>query len=196
MAAVEEKAISNGQTNVDRDFARVVILSRDETFCADLAGVSCVRVTGPYEATAELLAGPTLAVVIDLRALAPRHARLVEIAQQLGAEAIGCGKMSAALSAAPISGLRLLDTRHVPAEIERLLEQAGGCAELDTPELAADEESQDDPPPEQAAPAANPFARPAAPDPEPSPQRPDPPSLSSSNLLTPQEIAALLGGKP
>ena len=81
----------------------VLEFQQDQADC-----VECVHVGSAYEATAEVLAAPTEALVIDLRVIRPRHARLVEIARQLHVELFGVGRLPAGMTAGELSGVRLV----------------------------------------------------------------------------------------
>src|ERR1035437_4260581 len=103
---------------------RAVVLSRNAAFCPD-SPARCVVVPCAYEAAAELLAAPTLALVIDLRALGRRHLRLLDIARQLGVEILASGPLPAGMNADELSGVRLVSTAGMAAELGRLCRAEG-----------------------------------------------------------------------
>jgi hypothetical protein len=171
-------------------------LSRDESFCAPQmsAGlpVRCVRVDSPYEAAAELLSEATLALVIDLRCLPARHGRLVQLAARLGAEVIGCGRLSQGIAADAFSGMRLLAVKDLPAEMHRLMgrphRQSPPPVEAAAAEVRAVEDQQ----------AVNDVHHAARADAGRyvSQSRQLSVQTTAADVLTPQEVDALLGGRP
>jgi hypothetical protein len=100
---------------------RAVVLSRDEGFCRS-PRLRCVRADSAYEAAAELLAGPCLALVIDLRAMSVRHLRLLEVARKLGLEVLACGPLGPVMDSDQLAGVRLVARPELAAELERLAE--------------------------------------------------------------------------
>lgn len=97
-----------------------MVLSSDSSLAAPClpAGLECVVVGSAYEAVAELLAAPTIALIIDLRLLPVGHLRLLEIARQLGMEMFGVGVLPASMTADELSGLRLVSRRNLPETIK------------------------------------------------------------------------------
>jgi hypothetical protein len=108
---------------------RVVTLSA-ESFRAALAdlvpAVECVPVASPYEAAAEMIAAPAMAIVIDLRLMAPRHLRLLQIARQRGAEVLGVGGIPAGLTAEDLGGVRLIARADLKAALQAVLKAREG----------------------------------------------------------------------
>ena len=96
----------------ERQGRRVVILTRDSLFCAPPAGQAVayemIRVPTAYEAAAEIMAAPAMALVIDLRAMSMRHARLVEIARRMDVEILATGVLPAGMDSEVFSGIRLV----------------------------------------------------------------------------------------
>jgi len=81
-----------------------------------------LRVSSAYEAAAEVLSAPTLALVIDLAALTGRHLRVLEIARSMDVEMIGFGEVPAGMSSAELSGVRLVAPQAVGESLRRLAE--------------------------------------------------------------------------
>jgi hypothetical protein len=108
---------------------RVVILARDgeltppnpQTLGQD---VVFVRAEGGYEAAAELLAQPAMALLIDLSRLTPPHRKLLHVARRLGVEVLGVGAFPPGLSASDLSGMRLISLDDLPSELRILLQRA------------------------------------------------------------------------
>lgn len=108
---------------------RVVILSPESlrAVCADLAPtVECVSVASPYEAAAEIIAEAAMAIVVDLRLMAPRHLRLLQIARERGAEVLAVGGIPAGLTAEDLSGVRLTARADLKAALEAVLRAREG----------------------------------------------------------------------
>ena len=98
---------------------RVVVWSHDPTLAAagdngQTAGLQFISVGSAFETTAELLAAPAVALVIDLRLLSPRHLRLVQIARDLRLEMLAVGSLPAAMTAEDLSGIRLVSRVDLP----------------------------------------------------------------------------------
>lgn len=105
---------------------RVVILARDgELTSPDPQSlpqpIRFVRTASGYEAAAELLSSPTLAILIDLPCLTPRHRKLLQIARSLGVEILGVGEFPAGFSAADLSGMRLISMEDLPTILRAIL---------------------------------------------------------------------------
>ncbi len=198
---MEEQAISDKGPNRGVSPARVVLLSREESFCAPerLAGLlgHCIRVESPYEAAAELLAAPAVAMVIDLRCFSARHAPLIKIASHMGAETIGCGRVPQSLPENAYSGMHLLAAKDLASRIQRLIE----LDRLAPPVLAeiaqVQEEAAEGKAVEAAAPDSPPLQEPAGPQ-EAKVVQASARAVETavSDVLTPQELSALLGDGP
>ena len=152
-----------------------------------------VRVDSPYEAAAELLSVSTLALVIDLRCLPARHGRLVQLAARLGAEVIGCGRLSQGIAADAFSGMRLLAVADLPAEMHRLMGRPHRQSSPPPVEAAAaevraveDQQAVNEAPPAARADAGRYVSQP----------RQSSVQTTAADVLTPQEVDALLGGRP
>ncbi|MBS3734583.1 MAG: hypothetical protein KGY99_06605 [Phycisphaerae bacterium] len=85
----------------------VVLARRDEVLRAVEPLAEVVATPSGYEAAAELLAAPASALVVDLPLLGRRHLALLGLAQRLGAELLGVGELPAGLSADELAGVRL-----------------------------------------------------------------------------------------
>jgi hypothetical protein len=190
---------------------RVVILSPDGALRAALGRppgeAECIPVASPYEAAAELIAAPALAIVIDLRLMGPGHLRLLQIARERGVEMLAMGGIPSGLTAEDLSGVRLLARADLKAAMEKLLQDRQGRYEAAPPP----ETKQAAPvpaarPPSVAPPAAPAGSRPAqagaegtkpAPSPAPRPEPPSaPPAEGPRSILSPEELAALLEEQP
>ena len=79
-----------------------------------------VVVTGCYEAAAEILAEPALALVLDLRAFRAGHGRLLEIARQMGLDIFAVGAVSR-IDTEQLSGIKLVGRKDLTGELVRLL---------------------------------------------------------------------------
>jgi len=185
---------------------RVVVLSaevrRIEAELKDSpAGLQCVRVATAYEAAAELLAEPAAALVIDLRRLAGRHLRLVQVARQMDVEMLAFGTLPAGMSTEELNGVRLVSRAELPAELERLTRlettaeaPAAGAVKL-TPAKKPADQPVCEPTAElpEKAPELDEAAPPAA---SAEKQELQPPKTdlpdTPSGVLTPEELAALL----
>ena len=183
---------------------RVVIFSRGVTVDGHSSlpdSLQLVQVSSAYEAAAEVLCAPSLALVIELGALTRRHLGLLEVARGLDLEMIGVGALPAGMSAADLSGVRLVAAEALGESLRRLVED-------DAP-AGAPEAIVASAPPE--APAAQPVR--LAPAKVPDEQRPDRPpragwqsesgppvrkdaAETAPPLLTPDEIRALLEDQP
>ncbi|HUT58438.1 MAG TPA: hypothetical protein VNA25_11390 [Phycisphaerae bacterium] len=151
-------------------------------------GLECVPVGSAYEAAAELISAPVLALVIDLRLFGPRHLRLLQIARQLSVELLAVGGIPIGLSAEDLNGVRLLARSEVQGALARL---AGAAVEYE--ESAGPQPAEQDPSPdrtEQYVSDAGPVRsgkKPAM----PATQAPDP-----GSLLSAEELSALLENEP
>ena len=160
-----------------------------------------------YEAAAELLAGPVAALLVDLRALTPRHEGLLELAREAGAAAYGIAGPVPSDMAGRLGELRPVDIEDVPAILAslgrkwaRAQDEARQSDSEKTPEDAPGHEqaglyvprSDDEPTPTETEPASEPAgAKPAEP---PADAAPKPKTLGER--LTDAEIASLLEDGP
>lgn len=78
------------------------------------------RTESGYEAAAELLAAPAAALVVDLRLLAGKHLRLLEIARSLDVEVLAVGSLPIGMTAEDLSGVRLIARRDLPGLLQAL----------------------------------------------------------------------------
>lgn len=101
---------------------RVVVLSGAPAELASLQidGVRCVRAPTPYDAAAEILSAPTAALVVELRLLRGRHLRVLEIARQMDVEVLAVGTVPRGLTGEDLSGVRLTARRDLPGVLARL----------------------------------------------------------------------------
>ncbi|MCD6365269.1 MAG: hypothetical protein J7M14_05285 [Planctomycetes bacterium] len=126
-------------SHVDAYDGRAVILSRDGSLEASLRSNGAVRlrfvsVRSAYEAAAEILAGPAVAMIVDLRILSPRNLRLLEIARDLNVELLAVGALPLHMTADDLSGVRLLSRRDIIGALETALSKTteGQREELDS----------------------------------------------------------------
>jgi len=137
-----------------RGVLRVVLLSRDPSPGTELPSsepaFQLVPVRSAYEAAAEILAAPTLALVIDLGAMPRRHLRLIQVARQMEVEMLAFGRLLPDLSTEDISGVRLISRRDLSEALHRLAAPAKASAAPEVP-----------PPPERPAVPAEKTAPPA-----------------------------------
>jgi len=211
---------------------RVVFLSPDSATAggelrplAD-AGIECVFRPTAYEAAAEILAGPAVALVIELRMIGLRGLRLLEIARERDVEVLGMGTLSSGLSAEDLRGVRLVGRRDLPDVLGRL---AGPAA---SPEAGPPVPARPEPrrksartgkkkakARKKARPVPSKRSLPEEARPEPAPRGGEPAAYLPGEqaapggrttdvdqgaagmeipggLLTPEELTALLGNKP
>lgn len=165
--------MNSGQTT---SAAKVVLFARADQSLRAATGRAegVVRTPTAYEAAAELLAGPTAALVVELPLLTPYHCRLLRLAGELGVAVLGVGSPRPAIRCADLHPLRqvaLEELGGLLAEICREFElamadfAAAGEIEaqlqqevLETPaEVLPEEQAQP-----QGEPAANAFLSGAA----------------------------------
>ena len=179
--------------------ARVVVLSRDVALAraarcdTDGAAYQCTRTSSPYEAAAELLARPVLALVLDLRCLTPRHLRLLSMARENHVEVLAVGSLPFGVTTTDLSGVRLMAVNNLPDELRRLARVQPPAARAPAPEakpaveMVPEVESPGEP--VRAAPSrpVKRFIQTSGPHPlrERAADRP-------ADLLTDEELAALL----
>ena len=104
---------------------RVVVCSPDAPAIVSTGrlakpSLEVVSVESVYEAAAELLAEAPAALVVDLRLLGPRHARLAAIARQCGTEMLGVGALNGSMPAEQLSGLRLVSHQELDETLSQL----------------------------------------------------------------------------
>jgi hypothetical protein len=199
--------------------ARAVVLSPDGSTLLTAGGpalltaggdvaLECAFVATAYEAAAELIAAPALAIVIDLRMMGPRHLRLLRLARERRVEMLAVGSIPPGLTAEDLSGVRLLARAEVKAELQKLLrdflQDREGRYEPSAPPAASAVETNHGDLSRQstATPAAKPESqRSELPSPQaikqpataPKPESPSSPSSDSlRGILTAGELAALL----
>ena len=179
---------------------KIIILSRDAGVARAVRGEDsasryyCLRVTSPYEAAAELLAEPPLAIVIDLRCLTPGDLPLIEMARQRGLEVLAVGAVPLGITTTDLSGVRLSARGHLSGLLGGLAGSplSGGQVPVssqaagDSPDLSSLARWI-----RKASHAGREAAK--APDAAPKAKADDkPPGDSSDELLTNEELAALL----
>ncbi len=194
--------------------ARVVVLCgpRAEGLPPELKSVQTVYVPTAYEAAAEILVAPTVALVADLRLVGRRHLRLLAIARQMGVEVFAVGVVPTGLTGEDISGVRMIALADLPEALRRLAAadwpapsepQPAAPAEAPTtetilelieelPSVTPVGEAPADRATEDAAaqPPTPPAEPPVAPPVAPAIEKSQPSSPSA--LLTPEELSALL----
>jgi len=155
----------------------------------------CLRVTNPYEAAAELLAEPPLAMVIDLRCLAPGDLPLIEMARQRGLEVLAVGSVPLGITTTDLSGVRLSARDHLSGMLEELAGSLPSGGQVPVSPQAHPGESPELSSLARSIRKASRSKRkaPKAPKPAPKAKAEDkPPVESSDELLTKEELAALL----
>ena len=97
--------MDSGQTT---SAAKVVLFARADRPLRAAAGRAAGVVVVPtaYEAAAELLAGPTAALVVELPLLTPYHCRLLRLAGDLGVAVLGVGAARRTIRCADLHPLR------------------------------------------------------------------------------------------
>lgn len=187
---------------------RVVVLSRETEFVELDSGAAgpngqVVRVSSAYEAAAEILAAPAVALVIDLRALGRRHLRLFEVAREAGVEMLVAGTVPAGMGTDVFSGARLLGRGDLPAAIQRIMAEGGEAPEAR--DTAGPGEASEHERPEQVtlAPAKSSSAEAGGRAGEPASKAPAGRQegglgqfQQDEALLTAEELSALLGDQP
>lgn len=191
---------------------RVLVLAGAQAFLPDrelVPDLEWVIVSSPYEAAAEIFAAPTLALVLDLRALPPRHRRLLDIAAQMGVEIFVVGLLPAGADAESLSGVRLFGADGLASALGRLAEVAAQnladesqlvpAPAVPAAQVAAAEPpacSEPSAPAKQQAPAEKwqPAVLKAAPAARP-PQPVERPAARIADVLSSEEISALLEGR-
>ncbi len=186
----------------DRTFSgneRVVILSREGSLAESLGeNFACASVTTPYEAAAELLTAPTVALVIDLRLLATRHVGLLDVARSLAVEILAIGSLHTSMSADDLNQVRLIARVDLPAALVTIA-RAGASEEQVGDSEAFEESAQQD---SDALAAVNPSEPTGAPN-VGNYEAEKPPrqggggrrAAATRDILSSEEIAALLGDK-
>ena len=178
---------------------KIIILSRDAGVARAVRGEDsasryyCLRVTSPYEAAAELLAEPPLAIVIDLRCLTPGDLPLIEMARQRGLEVLAVGAVPLGITTTDLSGVRLSARGHLSGLLEGLAGSLSGGAVRVSNRAAADSADLSSLARwiRKASHAGREAAK--APDVAPKAKAPDKPlGDSPDELLTKEELAALL----
>ena len=179
---------------------KVIILSRDAALASAARGEDstlryrCLRVTNPYEAAAELLSEPPLAMVIDLRCLAPGDLPLIEMARRRGLEVLAVGSVPLGISTTDLSGVRLSARGHLSALLEGLAGPLSGGAVGGSDRDAGDSANLSSL--ARLIRKASHTDREAVKTPAPAPEAKaddKPPGDRSDELLTKEELAALLG---
>lgn len=197
---------------------KVIVLSRDASFARTAQGEHstsqyyCLRVTSPYEAAAELLIESPVAIVVDLRCLTPGDLPLIEMARQKSLEILAIGSTPLGVTTTDLSGVRLAAREHVAEMLAQLTltplldgstPEAVKSASGEGPELSSLAQwirkaplGERNPAPVQTdveapKPADEPPKTPE-PEPEPQPRAEDKPAVHPNDLLTREELAALL----
>ena len=126
---------------------RIIILSRDGEFLLPASqhldpDAKCIQADNGYEAAAELLAGPALALVIDLSVLTQTHQKLLHVARHVGAEVLGVGTFPSEFSADDLSGMRLIAREELPRSLQAIVARAKAEAPEATHRLAPAKENE------------------------------------------------------
>jgi hypothetical protein len=161
-----------------------------------------VRVTSPYEAAAELLAEPPIAVVIDLRCLTPGDLPLIEMTRQRSLEVLAVGSVPAGMTTTDLSGVRLSTRDHLSALLDGLAVSSPSGGQVPVSSQAVGGESPELSSLARSIREASRAGRKAAPPPAEQKAKAkakvktkatnEPPDDSPDELLTSAELAALL----
>ena len=159
MMEVSVHPMENGRTFSGG--GRVVVWSHDPTLLSSADGpelpVELVRVDSPYEAAAEVLSAPAVALVVDLRLLTPRHLRLLAVARRMEVEMLAVGALQMGMTADDLSGVRLTSRSELRESVETLIRPT-------EPAPPVSDEVKAEPPPDAPEPAAaQPKAEPDSP---------------------------------
>jgi len=141
------------------------------------ANISHVHVFSAYEAAAEVLRQPTLALVVELRVLGSRNLGLLKIARDMNVEVLAFGSIPKSLSGGQLSGVRLVSAEDAAFELGKL---AASSPQLDLGTYEKAEGVYE--PIEQKPQSAEEKPRPKT------TQNPD----VLQQILTPEELEALL----
>ena len=180
---------------------KIIILSRDSSLAQaaqcenSTSKYHCLRVTSPYEAAAELLAEPTIAMVIDLRCLTPGDLPLIEMACQRGLEVLAVGSVPLGITTTDLSGVRLAARDHLSPMLEGLAASPLSGGQVPVSSQAPVGESPELSSLAQSIRKASHTGREAAKAPDPAPKaKADDKPLGDcpDELLTREELAALL----
>jgi len=160
-----------------------------------VAQILCVDTA--YEAASEILVAPTAALVIDLCLLGQEQLGLLGVAREMGTEILAIGSIPTGLSAEDLSGVRLTAKSDLSSALDSL-DKANPCRR--TPPLAPTPTYDDTkthelgPDHGKAGSLPHPLERGTAEGPENYAQ----PQVNTrtSQVLTPAELAALLGDQP
>ena len=105
---------------------RVIVLSRDSALVAAVRRIDGrtepVFVSTAYEAAAEILAASASALVLDLRLVGPRHARLLGIARDRQLAMFAIGALAAGMTTEDLNGIRLVARGDLATALEAALD--------------------------------------------------------------------------
>ena len=94
-----------------------------ESTCAE---ADCIRAVSAYEAAAEILAAPTLCLVVDLGLLGGADLRLLKIARRMELPVFGTGKLPAGMQAEDLAGVTLVARDSLGEAIAKLVRSIEG----------------------------------------------------------------------
>ncbi|MBC8373115.1 MAG: hypothetical protein ISS69_16980 [Phycisphaerae bacterium] len=180
---------------------KVIILSRDASLARAAQGENskphyhCLRVLNPYEAAAELLAELPLAMVVDLRCLAPGDLPLIEMARRRSLEVLAVGSVPLGITTTDLSGVRLAARDHLSPLLEGLAVSSSSAGQAPVASQAHPGESPELSSLARSIKKASRGKRKAPKTSQPAPKakaEDKPPVESSDELLTKEELAALL----
>ncbi|MCD4824219.1 MAG: hypothetical protein K8S55_06395 [Phycisphaerae bacterium] len=86
-------------------------------------GIEYIYAPSGYEAAAEVLADPAMALIVDMPSLSAEHIKLMEIARSRGTELIGVGGFPAGLSVDDLSGMHLVAMNQLPEFLQKMTSQ-------------------------------------------------------------------------
>ncbi len=117
--------------------------------------VEVLGTTSGYEAAAELLSGPSSALLVDLGRITAPHVPLLALAGRLKVPIVAFGTVSASLPASTFAAVRLVSAERVGEALEEVLSTRAAAKPQPRPAEPAPSEPSESPapPPARLAPA-------------------------------------------
>jgi hypothetical protein len=128
----------------------VVVLCPASPRRPEVPDLQWIPASSSYEAAAEILSAPTVALVVDLTILSKGHLKLLDVARQMATEVLAIGAIPTGLTSEELSGVRLVSKADLPAALRALteteavdiaIEQGAAVSEVIQPERVADSSS-------------------------------------------------------